>query len=668
MRFASHGWLFLLAVLPLLWLLWRVSDGRARRALHALLGPRAAEHVEGERPRLRARRRILLLVAGGALVLALARPQWGAREVTIRERGTDVVIALDISNSMLAEDVAPSRLLQARAGLDSFLARLGRGRVGLVLFAGASFVQCPLTLDHATARLFLGQAEPDMNTVQGTGNARALATSRELLERGAGAGVATARRAIILVSDGEDFGGGWEAEAGRCREADVAILAVPVGETRGGLLPLRDPAGRAAGYLKDDAGQVVLSRADPAVLEQLARATDGAVLPSGPAGLDVDRLRAEVLRLGERDLVERRIASYAERFVWPLGLALFCLVARDLLFLLPRRRPASAAEGREPRVSAGAARARWRRRRGVAAISAAGLALLFLASSGARAAPTPPGLRPPGAVEVDRGRALYREGRYEEALRAFTSARALNPNDARLTLAVGETLARLGRPAEAVDEFRRAAARADRPDLRAESLYNAGTSLLAAGQTEAAVKALRQSLTLDPGREDALRNLEIALREAARQAPSPGGQGQPQQGDDSSQDKEAASPQAGQDPSAGGEPSSSQSSPPEGSAGSQPPGSRNDESRSGAEDGAADSPPSDAAPPAGSSGAAGDQEGTPPSATESAAVAGGRAAPGEMTRDQALDLLRALDRDEMELRRSVQKRVKGAPGAGGKRW
>jgi Ca-activated chloride channel family protein len=654
MRFAAQGWLFLLTVLPLLWLLWRVGDGRARRALHTLLGPRAAEHVEGERPRLRARRRILLLMAGGALVLALARPQWGAREVTIRERGTDVVIALDISNSMLAEDVAPSRLLQARASLDSFLGRLGRGRVGLVLFAGASFVQCPLTLDHATARLFLGQAAPDMITAQGTGIAQALATARELLERGAGAGVATARRAIILVSDGEDFGGGWEAEAGRCREADVAILAVPVGDPRGGLLPLRDAAGRAAGYLKDDAGQVVLSRADPAVLEQLARITDGAVLPSGPAGLEVDRLRAEVLRLGERDLVERRIAAYAERFIWPLGLALFCLVARELLFLLPRRRPTSTAEGsvgREPRVSAGAARARWRRRRGVAPVGMIGLALLILAASGARAAPTPPGLRPPGAVEADRGRALYREGRYEEALLAFTSARALNPNDPRLTLAVGETLARLGRSPEAVDEFRRAAARADRPDLRAESLYNAGTSLLAAGQTEAAVKALRQSLTLDPGREDALRNLEIALREAARQAPSPGEQGQPQQGNDSSQDKEAGSPQAGQDASAGGEPSSSQPAPSEGSAGSQPPESRNDEPRSGAEDGAA-----------------GGQEGAPSAAAEAASAAGGSAGPGEMTRDQALDLLRALDRDEMELRRSVQKRVKGTPGAGGKQW
>ncbi len=666
MRFAAHGWLFLLAVLPLLWLLWRVGDGRARRALHTLLGPRAAEHVEGERPRLRARRRLLLLVAGGALVLALARPQWGAREVTIRERGTDVVIALDISNSMLAEDVAPSRLLQARIGLDSFLARLGRGRVGLVLFAGASFVQCPLTLDHATARLFLGQAEPDMITAQGTGIAQALATSRELLERGAGAGVATARRAIILVSDGEDFGGGWEAEAGRCRQADVAILAVPVGEPRGGLLPLRDAAGRASGYLKDDAGQVVLSRADPAVLEQLARATDGAVLPSGPAGIDVDGLRAEVLRLGERDLVERRIAAYAERFVWPLGLALICLVARDLLFLLPRRRLASAVG--EPRVSAGAARARWRRRRGAAPVGMIGLALLILAASGARAAPTPPGLRPPGAVEADRGRALYREGRYEEALLAFNSARALNPNDPRLTLAVGETLARLGRSPEAVDEFRRAAARADGPDLRAESLYNAGTSLLAAGQTEAAAKALRQSLALDPGREDALRNLEIALREAARQAPSPGEQSQPQKGDDSSQDKEAGSPQSGQDPSSGGEPSSSQPSPAEGSAGSPTPESRNDEPRSGAEGGAADTPSPDAAPPAGSSGASGGQEGAPSSSAEAASAAGGRAGPGEMTRDQALDLLRALDRDEMELRRSVQKRVKVAQGAGGKRW
>ncbi|MHB8078140.1 MAG: VWA domain-containing protein [Candidatus Krumholzibacteriia bacterium] len=628
MRFAAHGWLFLLATLPLLWLLWRVGDARARRALQTLLGPRAGGHVEGERPRLRAHRRLLLLMAVGALVVALARPQWGARQVTIRERGTDLVIALDISNSMLAEDVAPSRLLQARAGLDSFLARLERGRVGLVLFAGGAFVQCPLTLDHATARLFLAQAAPDMITAQGTGIAQALATSRELLERGAGAGTTGARRAIILVSDGEDFTGGWEAEAARCKEADVAILAVPVGESRGGLIPLRDDAGRPDGYLKDAAGQVVLSRADPAVLEQLARATDGEVVPTGPAGLDVNRLVADVARLGERDLVERRIAAYAERFVWPLGLALICLVLRELPGLLPP----------------------WRRRRGAAAAGAIALALLVLPVGGARAVPAPPGLRPPGAAEADRGRALYREGRYEEALRAFTAARALNPDDPRLALDVGEALARLGRAGEAVDEFRRAAAGANGRDLRAESLYNAGTSLLAAGQTEAAAKALRQSLTLEPGREDALRNLEIALREAARQESSPGQQGEPKPGDESSPDGGAPSPQGGSPPPADGKPSSPSPSPSAGSDGTPAPPSPN------------------AAPPAGSSGDAGGQGETPPSSSAGAAVTGGRGVPGEMTRDQALDLLRALDRDEAELRRSVEKRVKGSPGAGGKRW
>jgi len=167
-RFAAETWLYLVPALPLVWLLLRAGDRRAARRLARLLGRRAGDHVERANPRLRSWRRFLWFSGLFWLLLALARPQWGASEVAVTQRGSDIVVALDISNSMLAEDVPPNRLERAKAELGAFLERLRDSRVGLVFFAGSAFIQCPLTLDYGTADIFLRMADPDMLSEQGT--------------------------------------------------------------------------------------------------------------------------------------------------------------------------------------------------------------------------------------------------------------------------------------------------------------------------------------------------------------------------------------------------------------------------------------------------------------------------------------------------------------------
>ncbi len=604
MHFAAEAWLLALASAPLLVVLLRWRDSRVRRALARLFGARAARHVEGAAVRWRPWRRFLLVAGVACLSLALGRPQWGAHELVVRERGTDLVVAFDVSNSMLAADVTPSRIARARGALDIFLGSLDRGRVGLVLFAGAAYVQCPLTLDLGTARQFLRQAEPDMITAQGTSLAQALATSRALLERGGGAAAGAARRAIVLVTDGEDFEGGWESEAQACREAGVVVLPVAVGDPRGGLIPITDDRGRSAGYLKDDEGRVVLTRPEQATLTRLAELTGGAVLTIGQSGLDPVRLRALIARLGQRDLDERRIAAYEERFQWPLALALLCLALRELLH--PRRRGVGRVAGAH-------------------ALGALALMLALATAGSALASP----LRPAGAAQADRARALGEQGRWEEALREFETARALNPDDPRLALGVGTALTNLGRVPEAVSEFRRAAALAAEPRVRADALYDGGTALLAQKDADAgAADLLRESLALDPGRDDALRNLEVALRRLAQPPQASQSGGQDQEGDES-----AAKSAEGQ-----------QQPPPEGqtqpSAQTPPPDGGNDDGRPRNERRPGDDQPD------------GDRDRNS----------------GDMSREQALELLRALDRDEAELRRSVQKRLQGQPEGSGKRW
>ena len=160
MRFASEFWLYVVPLVPLLWLVLRAADRQAGARLLRLLGPAARSHAEGVNPRLHGWRRLLFLMGLFWLLLALARPQWGANEVSVTQRGSDIVIALDISNSMLAEDVVPNRLGRAVTELSSFLGRLEDSRVGLVFFAGSAFVQCPLTIDYGTAEIFLKMAGP----------------------------------------------------------------------------------------------------------------------------------------------------------------------------------------------------------------------------------------------------------------------------------------------------------------------------------------------------------------------------------------------------------------------------------------------------------------------------------------------------------------------------
>ena len=201
MRFAVEFWLWVVPVLPVIWLAARAQDGHARTRLLALAGTRPDRLVENRNARLRSWRRFLYLIGIFWLLLALARPQWGASEVSVTQRGSDIVVALDISNSMLAEDVPPNRMERAKAELASFLNRLEDSRVGLVFFAGSAFVQCPLTMDYGTAGIFLKMAGPDMLSEQGTAIAAALETSGALLRKGREGAARGTFQAVLLVTD-----------------------------------------------------------------------------------------------------------------------------------------------------------------------------------------------------------------------------------------------------------------------------------------------------------------------------------------------------------------------------------------------------------------------------------------------------------------------------------
>jgi Ca-activated chloride channel family protein len=279
----------------------------------------------------------LLLLAAGAGIVALARPQWGVRLEPIERRGVDVVLVLDTSLSMATQDAAPDRLGLARHAAGELIRRLGGDRVALVTFAGKATLSCPLTLDHEAARLFLDSVDVESVPVPGTALAEAVrAGLRAFGPEGADAAREGQHRAIVLFSDGEDHEGELDAAIAMARRAGVTVHAVGCGSTAGAPIPERDASGSLTGYKKDREGRVVTSRLDEASLEKLALETEGRYYRATPAGGEVEEIARALAGMDAREHGTVLRTRYEDRFQYPLVLALAALLAET--FLDDRRR------------------------------------------------------------------------------------------------------------------------------------------------------------------------------------------------------------------------------------------------------------------------------------------------------------------------------------------
>lgn len=261
------------------------------------------------------------------LFFAAAGPQCGEHTEIVKRSGIDLVIALDASTSMLARDVRPSRLERAKAEVSSLLDRLKGDRVGLVVFAGEAFAQCPLTIDYGAARLFLRAVDPANMPQQGTAIAQALQEAKRVLDGGGRGGAA---KAVLLITDGEDQQGDALQAASELGEAGIRLYAIAVGSGAGEPIPLTDKNGNVAGYKKDREGRTVLTRTDVAGVRDLASRGGGRLLRSEGSDLGVQDLVAELDKLQKGDLESRLSVQYDDRygwFAWPALLLLFAAAA-----------------------------------------------------------------------------------------------------------------------------------------------------------------------------------------------------------------------------------------------------------------------------------------------------------------------------------------------------
>jgi Ca-activated chloride channel family protein len=322
MTFAWPHLLWLLA-LPAGLLVWELARKRRRagaehpKILRAEAGMSGVSLSEGS-GRSTAARRKFLLCAGIALgIVALARPQWGHLDEPVFDQSRDIIIALDLSRSMLTPDVKPSRLERSKLLIQALLDRLKGERVGLIVFSGTAFLQSPVSSDYEILREFLPALTPDYLPEGGTNYADLIDTSLEAF-----AGGSSADRYLIILSDGEATDENWKEKIPELAKKGIRVIGLGVGTSAGAMIP--DGAGS---FMKDENGAVVLSKLESGTLRELADATHGAYRDASE-WVDLARVLSSTVDEGRKGrFVEQNSVRYVERYQWALAQALACLIA-----------------------------------------------------------------------------------------------------------------------------------------------------------------------------------------------------------------------------------------------------------------------------------------------------------------------------------------------------
>ena len=290
---------------------------RVRRLIPDALRPRMTVGPGGSRSLPRQ------LLAGVGLLLvtlSLARPQWGYTWRDLERRGLEIMVVLDTSNSMRANDITPTRLQRAKWGIEELVRALDGDRIGLVGFAGDAQVLCPLTLDYGAFMMHLDDVFPGIIPRGGTNLEAGLRRAKESFEAEPG----EADRVILLISDGEAHEGDLEAVIAELRAAEIRVFAIGIGDPEGALIPLPEEEG--GGYLRNRQGEVVMSRLDESTLLRLTRQTNGLYTRASQQAFGVDHLIEQGLApLKRAQLENTRIRQMEDRYQLFLGLGVFLL-------------------------------------------------------------------------------------------------------------------------------------------------------------------------------------------------------------------------------------------------------------------------------------------------------------------------------------------------------
>ncbi|NJY61326.1 VWA domain-containing protein [Salinimicrobium sp. CDJ15-81-2] len=269
---------------------------------------------------------ILLCLAISSFVIALVNPQFGTKLETVKREGVDVVFAVDVSKSMLAEDIAPNRLEKSKQLVTQIINNLASDRVGIIAYAGSAFPQLPITTDYAAAKMFLQNMNTDMLSSQGTAISEALEMAKTYFNDDE-----QTNRILFLISDGEDHEGNIEEIAAEAAKEGIRIVTIGVGTAKGGPIPEKRN-GVIQNYKKDRNGETVITKLDEAMLKQIASEANGRYIDGRVTSEVVEEVTEILQNMDKKEFESQQIADYKSQFQWFLGLGLLFLLL-DILLL-----------------------------------------------------------------------------------------------------------------------------------------------------------------------------------------------------------------------------------------------------------------------------------------------------------------------------------------------
>ena len=331
-RFANPDFLYLLLAIPVLILLFVINEARKKRALKRIgnvsLIEKLVPEMSNTRPPVKF---LMILLAFISSIIMLARPQFGSKLEDVKKEGIEVIIALDVSNSMLAEDIQPDRLTRAKQAISRLVDNLDNDKIGLIVFAGDAYTQIPVTTDYISAKMFLSTIGPGIVPKQGTAIGAAIKLGIRSFSPGEGKS-----KAMVIITDGENHEDDPLIVAEEASEAGIVIHTIGIGSTEG--VPVPVLTGGKRDYLKDANGNTVITRLDEEILKKIAVTTNGNYVRASNSNIGLDEIFNQIRKMKTQELESTMYTEYNDQFQVFAAIALFLLILDFIVMERKNRR------------------------------------------------------------------------------------------------------------------------------------------------------------------------------------------------------------------------------------------------------------------------------------------------------------------------------------------
>jgi len=334
-RFANPDYLFLLLLLPAFLLVFIINEIRKKRALERLGDLKFVNSLVPERSGIRPVIKFILQIGAiSSAIIMLARPQFGSKIEDVKKQGVEVIIALDVSNSMLAEDIQPDRLTRAKQAISRLVDNLENDKIGLVVFAGDAYTQIPVTTDYISAKMFLSAISPEMVPKQGTAIGAAINLGIKSFTPGE-----EKSKALIIITDGENHEDDPVSASSEATKAGIVIHTIGIGSTEG--VPIPVTTGGRKDFLKDISGNTVITRLDEEILKKIAVATGGNYVRASNSNIGLDEIYSEIKKMKKEELESTMYTEYNDQFQIFAALAIILLLVDFIIMERKNRRIAN---------------------------------------------------------------------------------------------------------------------------------------------------------------------------------------------------------------------------------------------------------------------------------------------------------------------------------------